>query len=140
MSCVLSVPPPRDAPGVSGSRGFRKVALLADVPPASAGKFDDVHYPAYSMGAASEMLGVTPAFLRSLGEAGLITPHRSPGGHRRYSRHQMELATRVRELLDEGLSLASACRLVRVEGELDSARGRIAELEAAARRARGEHA
>jgi MerR family transcriptional regulator, heat shock protein HspR len=105
---------------------------LADTAPASAGKFDDVHYPAYSMGAAAEMLGVTPGFLRGLGEAGLLAPHRSDGGHRRYSRHQLELAGRARELVDEGMTLAAACRVVRAEDQLDVARRRITQLEAAA--------
>ncbi|MGC9671086.1 helix-turn-helix domain-containing protein [Planosporangium sp. 12N6] len=105
---------------------------MADTKPASAGKFDDVHHPAYSMGAAAEILGVTPSFLRSLGEAGLLTPHRSGGGHRRYSRHQLELAGRARELVDEGMTLAAACRVVRAEDELAVARRRITQLEGAA--------
>ena len=102
---------------------------MADEGPASAGKFDDVHHPAYSMGAAAEILGVTPGFLRGLGEAGLVTPHRSDGGHRRYSRHQLQLAARARELVDEGMTLASACRMVSMEGQLGVARRRITELE-----------
>ncbi|MCW2638659.1 MAG: MerR family transcriptional regulator [Dactylosporangium sp.] len=105
---------------------------MTDTDPASVGKFDDVHHPAYSMGAAAEMLGVTPSFLRGLGEAGLVTPHRSDGGHRRYSRHQMELAGRARELVDEGMTLAAACRVVRAEDQLDVARRRINQLEDAA--------
>jgi DNA-binding transcriptional MerR regulator len=106
---------------------------LVDGGPASAAKFDDVHYPAYSMGAAAEMLGVTPGFLRDLGEAGLLAPQRSSGGHRRYSRHQLELAARARELVDEGMSVASACRLVSMEDQLGVARRRIIQLENAAR-------
>ncbi len=35
---------------------------------------DDDDYPAYTMGRAAEMLGTTPAFLRSLGERRLISP------------------------------------------------------------------
>ena len=45
--------------------------------------FDDADYPAYSMGRAADIIGVTAAFLRSLGAAGLIEPERSLGGHRR---------------------------------------------------------
>lgn len=102
---------------------------MANGGPAGAGKFDDVHYPAYSMGSAAELLGVTPSFLRDLGEAGLVTPHRSSGGHRRYSRHQLQLAARARELVDDGMSIASACRMVTVEDELGAARQRITQLE-----------
>jgi DNA-binding transcriptional MerR regulator len=90
--------------------------------------FDDADYPAYTMGRAAEMIGVTPAFLRSLGAAGLIEPERSDGGHRRYSRHQLQLARRVRQLLDEGLLLAAACRIVTLEDRLDAAHRRIIEL------------
>ena len=109
---------------------------MADEGPASAGKFDDVHYPAYSMGAAAEMLGVTPGFLRDLGEAGLITPHRSAGGHRRYTRHQLELAARARELVNDATSIASACRIIEMEDQLDVAHQRISQLENATHPAR----
>ena len=90
--------------------------------------FDDADFPAYTMGRAAEMIGVTPAFLRSLGTAGLLEPERSHGGHRRYSRHQLQLAGRVRQLLDEGLPLAAACRIVKLEDRLEAAHRRIVEL------------
>ena len=51
----------------------------------SNGRLDDDDYPGYTMGRAAEILGTTQGFLRALGEAALITPLRSEGGHRRYS-------------------------------------------------------
>jgi DNA-binding transcriptional MerR regulator len=84
-------------------------------------KFDDEHYPAYTMGRAAEILGTTPGFLRSLDEAKLIEPQRSPGGHRRYTRYQLRLAARVRELLDHGTGLDAACRIVTLEDQLHQA-------------------
>jgi DNA-binding transcriptional MerR regulator len=94
--------------------------------------FDDVDYPAYTIGRAAEMLGVTPDFLRSLDAAGLLTPDRSTGGHRRYSRAELSLAARVRELLDHGHTvLTAACRIAELERELATAHARIAKLEAA---------
>jgi len=90
--------------------------------------FDDADYPAYTMGRAADMIGVTPAFLRSLGTAGLIEPERSLGGHRRYSRHQLQLAVRVRQMLDEGLPLNAACRIVTLEDRLAVAHRHILEL------------
>jgi MerR family transcriptional regulator/heat shock protein HspR len=90
--------------------------------------FDDADFPAYTMGRAAEMIGVTPAFLRSLGAAGLIEPERSLGGHRRYSRHHLQLAGRVRQLIDEGMPLVAACRIVVLEDRLAAAHRRIAEL------------
>jgi DNA-binding transcriptional MerR regulator len=90
--------------------------------PGGADMFDDEHYPAYTMGRAAEMLGTTPNFLRSLDEAGLIEPQRSPGGHRRYSRHQLRIAARVRELVSQGTGLDAACRIVSLEDQLHEAR------------------
>ncbi|MEV0334105.1 MerR family transcriptional regulator [Nocardia sp. NPDC050717] len=91
-------------------------------------KFDDDTYPAYSMGRAAEILGVTPAFLRGLDAARLLTPQRSTGGHRRYSRYQLRIAARVRELVDTGTGLEAACRIVVLEDQLAEAQRINAEL------------
>jgi DNA-binding transcriptional MerR regulator len=95
---------------------------------AAADKFDDEHYPAYTMGRAAEMLGTTAGFLRSLDEAKLIEPQRSTGGHRRYSRHQLRLAARVRELVDHGTALDAACRIITLEDQLHEAQQLNTEL------------
>jgi MerR family transcriptional regulator/heat shock protein HspR len=92
-------------------------------------KLDDQNYPAYTMGLAAELLGVQPAFLRSLDAAGLLTPGRSAGGQRRYSRADLALAIRVRELLDQNMPLAAATRIVSLEHQLAAAHQRIAHLE-----------
>ncbi|EHR49461.1 putative transcriptional regulator [Saccharomonospora marina XMU15] len=92
-------------------------------------KLDDEHYPAFSTGQAAELLGVEQPFLRSLDNAGVVSPQRSSGGHRRYSRHQLGLAGRLRELFDEGHTLASAQRILHLETELDQARQEIAKLK-----------
>lgn len=89
--------------------------------PSAADNFDDEHYPAYTMGRAAAMIGATPGFLRSLDETKLIEPQRSAGGHRRYSRHQLRLAARVRQLVDQGTALDAACRIVTLEDQLHEA-------------------
>ena len=91
-------------------------------PQTAAENLDDDHYPAYTMGRAAEMLNTSASFLRSLDEAKLIQPQRSAGGHRRYSRYQLRLAARVRTLLDEGMGLDAACRIVTLEDQLEEAR------------------
>ena len=93
-------------------------------------RLDDPAYPALTMSQAAELLGVQAAFLRSLDDVGLLAPHRSPGGHRRYSREQLEMAARVRGLLDDGHSLASAELIVGLQDELATARADAAELRA----------
>ena len=92
------------------------------------GKLDDEDYPAYSMGRAAEMLNVTPAFLRSLDTARLIVPQRSPGGHRRYSRYQLRMAQRARDLVDQGTPLEAACRIIILEDQLAEAQRINAQL------------
>jgi DNA-binding transcriptional MerR regulator len=94
-------------------------------------KLDDQDYPAYTMGLAAELLGVQPAFLRSLDAAGLLTPGRSTGGQRRYSRAELTLAQQVRALLDQNMPLAAAIRIVSLEHQLAAAHHRIAQLERA---------
>jgi DNA-binding transcriptional MerR regulator len=94
---------------------------MSSTPTAGPANFDDEDYPAYTMGRAAEMLGTTPGFLRSLDEAKLITPQRSEGGHRRYSRYQLRLAARARELVDQGTALDAACRIIILEDQLAEA-------------------
>ena len=84
-------------------------------------RLDDDDYPAYTMGRAAEMLGTTQGFLRAIGDARLITPLRSAGGHRRYSRYQLRIAARARELVDHGTPIEAACRIVILEDQLEEA-------------------
>ncbi|MDX3457980.1 MerR family transcriptional regulator [Streptomyces sp. ME02-8801-2C] len=99
----------------------------------SLGRLDDDDYPAFTMGRAAEMLGTTPGFLRALGEARLITPLRSEGGHRRYSRYQLRIAARARELVDRGTPIEAACRIIILEDQLEEAQ----RINAEYRRANG---
>lgn len=55
------------------------------------------------------------------GEARLITPLRSAGRHRRYSRYQLRVAARARELVDGGTPVEAACRIVILEEQLEEA-------------------
>jgi DNA-binding transcriptional MerR regulator len=71
---------------------------------------------------------VQQAFLRSLDTARAVRPQRSAGGHRRYSRRQLQFALRVRELFDQGHSLTSALRILSLEDELAAARNVITRL------------
>ncbi|MFC9841435.1 MerR family transcriptional regulator [Rhodococcus sp. NPDC127530] len=80
------------------------------------------------MGQAADILGVRQAFLRSLDAAKLLTPQRSEGGHRRYSRYQLRIAARTHELVAGGTPLDSACRIIILEDQLTEARRINAEL------------
>lgn len=97
---------------------------MTDNDTTSPDKFDDEHYPAYTMGRAAEMIGATPAFLRAVEAANLFDATRSEGGHRRYSRYQLRLAARVRDIARHGTPVEAACRIVILEDQLAEARER----------------
>jgi MerR family transcriptional regulator, heat shock protein HspR len=94
----------------------------------TAGRLDDPDYPAYTTGRAAEVLGVQQAFLRALDAAGAVSPQRSAGGHRRYTRRQLAFAQRIRELFDQGHSLASTLRILSLEDDLAAERALVARL------------
>ncbi|KAA9157740.1 MerR family transcriptional regulator [Amycolatopsis acidicola] len=98
--------------------------MLADL-----GRLDDQDYPAFTTGQAAKMLGVQEAFLRSLDTAELVRPHRSEGGHRRYSRRQLTRVARLREELDEGHTLAAAGRIIGLQDQLADAEDQLADTE-----------
>ena len=105
--------------------------MPAEPPVNYSDRLEDDDYPAYTMGRAAEMIGVKPAFLRALGEARLITPLRSEGGHRRYSRYQLRIAGRARELVDSGTPVEAASRIIILEDQLVEAMRLNAELRRA---------
>ncbi|HZA17411.1 MAG TPA: helix-turn-helix domain-containing protein [Pseudonocardiaceae bacterium] len=96
-----------------------------------------------SVSQAAELLGVQPAFLRRLDAAGVVPSDRSVGGHRRYSRRQLVRAARMRELFDQGHTLAAATQILDLQddldrvrderdqarGERDEARGRLGQVQ-----------
>lgn len=90
---------------------------------------DDASAPLYSVGQVADFLDVQPAFLRRLDAEAVVSPARSAGNQRRYSRHQITAIQRVVLLVAEGLTLAGVRRLLeleqeirRLQTELDSAR------------------
>jgi len=109
-------------PVTPGPRRLRVGALVMEVCMAQPDDmFGDEDYPAYTMGRAAEIVGASQDFLRRLDEAKLFTPFRSAGGHRRYSRYQLRLAARAREMVDAGTALEAACRIIILEDQLEEA-------------------
>ena len=92
-------------------------------------KFDDDDYPAYTMGRAAEILGVTAGLPAQPGHRQSDRAAALAGGHRRYSRYQLRLAARARQLVDQGTPLEAACRIIVLEDQLDEALRLNAELQ-----------
>jgi DNA-binding transcriptional MerR regulator len=69
--------------------------------------------PIYSIGAVERMLDIPAATIRNWEDRyGLVTPERSNGGHRLYTRAQVEQLRFVKEGLGRGLQPAEAHRLL----------------------------
>ena len=70
-------------------------------------------FPIYTIGAVERMLGIPAATIRNWEERyGLVKPERSGGGHRLYTRAQVEQLRFVNERLRRGIQPAEAHRLL----------------------------
>jgi DNA-binding transcriptional MerR regulator len=93
-------------------------------------KVEDGRLPIYSISAVERMVGVPAATLRNWEERyGLIQPQRSPGGHRLYTRDQVEQIRFLAARLEQGLQPSEAHRLLG-ERLAQAPRERIAPAEA----------
>jgi MerR family transcriptional regulator/heat shock protein HspR len=89
---------------------------------------DDHHAPLYSVGQVAAMLSVQPAFLRRLDTENLVSPVRSDGNQRRYTRAEISRVQRVTELSGEGMTLAGIKRLLALEAEVEALKAEIRRL------------
>jgi MerR family transcriptional regulator/heat shock protein HspR len=77
--------------------------------------FDDENLPLFTVGQVAQMLEVQQAFLRRLDDFGVVSPSRSSGGQRRYSRTEVTIVRYVSQLADEGMTLAAIRRVLELE-------------------------
>jgi DNA-binding transcriptional MerR regulator len=69
--------------------------------------------PVFSIGAVARVLGIPVPTLRTWEDRyGVVAPERSAGGHRLYSRQQLEQLRFLRDQVSAGLSPADAHRLL----------------------------
>jgi DNA-binding transcriptional MerR regulator len=104
--------------------------MARDDLPAGLLAFDDQHTPLYTVGQVADLLGVQPAFVRRLDTERVITPSRSTGGQRRYTRAEVGRVQAVSDMAGEGMSLAGIRRILVLEGELDDLRAEVTGLRA----------
>jgi MerR family transcriptional regulator/heat shock protein HspR len=60
----------------------------------------------FAISVTSELTGVNPQMLRVYEQKGLLAPHRTEGGTRRYSGRDLERIDEITTLLSDGLNLA----------------------------------
>ena len=73
--------------------------------------------PLYGISVAAELTGVNPQMLRAYEARGLLDPHRTDGGTRRYSNHDLQVVGRITALLGGGLNLAGIEQVLHLETE-----------------------
>jgi MerR family transcriptional regulator/heat shock protein HspR len=85
----------------------------------------------FSISVASELTGINPQMLRFYEQKGLIEPHRTEGGTRRYSQREIDRISEIAALLEAGLNMAGVSTVLslqaenaRLHEELRSLRGR----------------
>jgi DNA-binding transcriptional MerR regulator len=82
--------------------------------------------PLYTVSQVAQLLDMQPAFIRRLDTEGVVIPARSPGGQRRYSRHEIDHIAALAGLMSEGMTLAGAQRIIELENEIADLRHQLA--------------
>jgi MerR family transcriptional regulator/heat shock protein HspR len=95
--------------------------------------FDDPTRPIFTVGQVADMLDVQQAFLRRLEAHDLVTPDRSEGNQRRYSRDDIDRVSHICGLIDEGLTLAGVSRVLELQAEVTRLKAEIADLRRTSR-------
>jgi len=74
-------------------------------------------YALFGISVTSDLTGVHPQALRDYETRGLLDPHRTSGGTRRYSQSDLERVRRISTLLASGLNLTGVLRVIELETE-----------------------
>lgn len=91
---------------------------------------DDEDRPLFTVGQVSQMLELQQAFLRRLDEFGVVSPSRSAGRQRRYTRREITVVQYVANLADEGMTLAAIRRVLELEQRMSQLEQQVRELAA----------
>ncbi|GAA2014801.1 helix-turn-helix transcriptional regulator [Nakamurella flavida] len=91
----------------------------------------EVDAPLFVISVAAQLAGMHAQTLRSYDREGLVSPGRTSGGGRRYSRRDIELLREVQKLSqDDGVNRAGIRRIIELEAQVDALRERLGELTA----------
>ncbi|WP_242902919.1 helix-turn-helix domain-containing protein [Actinomadura terrae] len=79
---------------------------------------DDEYAALFTVGQVADMLQVRQAFLRRIDAQQVVSPQRSTGGQRRYSRAEIGRIQEVVSMMDRGMSLPAIRRIFELQLEL----------------------
>lgn len=86
--------------------------------------------PVYVISVAAELTGLHAQTLRQYDRLGLVSPTRTAGGGRRYSRRDIHALREVARLSSSGVGLAGVRRVLELEDQVAALQSRLRELEA----------
>ena len=90
----------------------------------------------FGISVAAELTGVNAQMLRTYEAKGLLEPHRTDGGTRRYSQGDLTRVNRISSLLGDGLNLAGIAQVLALEAEARRLQDEVDRLEDRLRRRR----
>lgn len=78
---------------------------------------------------AAQLAGMHAQTLRTYDRLGLVIPHRTTGGGRRYTPRDVALLREVQRLSqDEGVNLAGIKRIIELTNQVEALQARVSEL------------
>ena len=80
--------------------------------------FEEEDVPLFTVGQVAEMLSLKQAFLRRVDELRVVSPQRSAGGQRRYTRIEIRVIRQVASMADEGMTMSAIRRIIELEQQL----------------------
>ncbi|OZC41620.1 MerR family transcriptional regulator [Rhodococcus sp. 14-2483-1-1] len=97
--------------------------------PKNGGAQADPDAQIFVISVAAQLAGMHAQTLRTYDRLGLVTPHRTTGGGRRYSPRDVALLREVQRLSqDEGVNLAGIKRIIELTNQVEALQSRISEL------------
>jgi MerR family transcriptional regulator/heat shock protein HspR len=103
--------------------------------------FEDEGTPLFTVGQVAEMLSLKQAFLRRIDELQVVSPQRSAGRQRRYTRIEIRVIQQVATMADAGMTLPAIRRIIELEQQLaevvrqrDQLAARLSEVASERRR------
>jgi DNA-binding transcriptional MerR regulator len=80
--------------------------------------FDDENVPLFTVGQVADMLSLKQAFLRRIDDLQVVSPQRSAGRQRRYTRVEIRIIQQVATMADEGMTMTAIRRIIELEQRL----------------------
>ena len=90
-------------------------------------ELDQADRALYSISVVTELTGISQQALRGYEDKGLVTPHRTDGGTRRYSRDDIDHINEIARLLESGLNHEGVVQVMKLQAEADGLRQELKE-------------